>query len=199
MRLPIWLLGAGALAALTLAGAGSATAQISGTFVATTTLNCIAVVPPATFNSAFQATGAPIYTDYANSAGTITFNSNGTGSANIVLTVSTTTPVPPGTFLSTNTSGASANLTFQFNYTVSSGNIVTMTLASGTFLENILSGPLAGQTATQDVLSLVGYRSADGNEILALSDGMQVATQTFSGGNVIQQVCTYGIRGFKFP
>jgi hypothetical protein len=198
MKFPIGLLGAGAFATLTIAGAGSASAQISGTYAFTFTQNCIAVVPPATFNSEFQPTAPPVFSDSANAAGTITFNSNGTGAVNTVLSVSTTTPVLPGTFSSTNSSGQSSKLTFQFNYTVNNG-IATLTLASGSFLETILTGSRAGQTATQDVLTLAGYISADGKEILFISDGTQVQTQTYSNGDVVSFVCTDSGRGYTFP
>jgi hypothetical protein len=196
MKFPISVLGAGALLALTLAGAGSASAQ---TFAFTGTENCIIIEAPATFNSAFQPSAGPIFSGSLNTAGTITFNSNGTGTVNVVLAVGTTIPVPPqSTFTVTETSGGDGKLIYNFTWTVSS-NIYTLQLVSGSFQESSLSGPRAGQTATIDVLSRAAYISADGKEVLLISDGTEVETKTWSNGDVRPQVCTSSSRGYTFP
>jgi hypothetical protein len=55
--------------------------------------------------------------------------------------------MPPGTFVSTNSSAGSSKVTYKFNYTIS-GGIISTTLVSGSFLQAHSSGPRAGQTAT---------------------------------------------------
>jgi hypothetical protein len=198
MKSSISVLGTGALVALTFAGAGAGSAAAQ-TFSFTHSINCIVIESPATFNSAFQPSAGPISSGSSNSAGTITFNSNGTGTVSTVLTVGTTIPVPPqGTFTTSETSAGDGTGTYNFTWTVSN-NIYTLRLVSGSYQENALSGPRAGQTATIDVLAEAAYISADGKELLFIADGTYVQTKTWSNGDVRPQVCTGSGRGYIFP
>ena len=198
MRLAIWLASA-VFVALTVAGAETASAQISGEFAYALTTNCISIVPPATFNSSFQPTAGPISHEANNIVGTITFNSNGTGTVVGDLALTAETPVLPGSFMPPNSAANSATLSFNFTYTIAPSGILTLTMVSGSFLQNVLTGPNAGQTGTLDVLTYAGYQSADGNHFLATQDGTYVQTLTFSNGDVSPQVCTGTLEGFKFP
>jgi hypothetical protein len=147
-KLAVWLVAASTLIALTASGVRSASAQVSGTLAATTsTQHCTSIVPPATFNSALQPSAPPVFELAANHAGTWFFNSNRTGVVSLLRATDDTTPVPPGTFVSTNSSAGSSTVTYKFNYTISSG-IISTTLVGGSFLQAHSSGPRAGQTAT---------------------------------------------------
>jgi hypothetical protein len=178
-----------AFAVLLTAGAGPAVAQgISGTFAFTGSGSCIQVVPPATFDSSFRPTAAPVFFDSFNNLGYRVFNVDGTGSLVVLLGVSTFVPVPPGTFTPGASDASSWEVQFQFTYTVSN-KIITMTLKPGSYLQTYLSGPRAGQTATQDILDSYGYLSADGKSLLTVSKGTEVETKTYSNADVRQQVC----------
>jgi hypothetical protein len=198
MRLPVWLVGAGTLIALTGSGVGSASAQVSGTFAGTSTQHCITIVPPATFNTSFQPSAPPVFSEASNHAGTWTFNSNGTGSVNLILATDDTTPVPPGTFTSTNSSASTSTVKYNFTYTMS-GGIISTTLTSGSFLQTFLLGPRTGQTATVDVINESAYISADGNHLLTIKNGGSVETKTFSNTDVRPSVCTSSGEWYKFP
>jgi hypothetical protein len=189
MKLPVWLVTASTLIALTASGVGAASAQVSGTFAGTSTEHCISIVPPATFNTSFQPSAPPVFNEAANHAGTWTFNSNGTGEVSLLLATDDTTPVPPGTFVSTNSSAGSSTVTYKFNYTIS-GGIISTTLVSGSFLQSYSSGPRAGQTATMDVNNQSAYISAVGNHLLTIKNGGFVETKAFSNGDVRPAVCT---------
>ena len=198
MRSLIWFVGLAALIGLTVSSPQSATAQISGTFAFTNDVICVVAISPASFNSSFEPTAGPVYLNSANNAGTITFNSNGTGSVVVDLGVGTSVPVPPGTFTSTNSDVSSWTESHQFTYTVS-GGIITTQLVSGTYTQSFISGPRAGQTATQNVLNNVAYISSNGANYMSISNGTYVDTKTFSNGDVHPEVCTRSSRGFSFP
>jgi hypothetical protein len=195
MKRPLWLLAVAVLVG-SLAGVNAASAQITGTFAFTNSDDCIVIVPPATFNSAFEPTAGPVFRSTSNNLGIVTFNANGTGNVQILLGVGTFAPVPPGTFSSTNSSASSWKSSHQFTYTVSGGIILTA-LVSGSYSQTFQSGPRAGQTAMQDVLSNAAYISMDGYSYLSMSDATQVETKTYSNGDVRPEVCTRASRGFK--
>jgi hypothetical protein len=199
MRSLILFVGLTALTGLTALSPQSASAQVSGTFAFTNNLSCVNIVPPATFNSSFEPTAGPVFLSTSTNAGTITFNSNGTGSVDIVLGVGTFTPVPPGSsFTSTDSSASSWTEMHQFTYTVADG-IITTQLVPGSYTQTFLTGPRAGQTASQDVLSNEVYISNSGANYLSISDGTSVETKTYSNGDVRPQVCTRSGRGFSYP
>jgi hypothetical protein len=94
MKQPLWLVGVAALVA-SLGGANTASAQISGTFAFTSTVDCIVIVPPAAFNNLFEPTAGRVFRSISNNLGIVTLNANGTGSVQVLLGVGTFTPVPP--------------------------------------------------------------------------------------------------------
>jgi hypothetical protein len=189
-----------ALAGLLIAGAGPAMAQgISGTFAFTASGSCIEVDAPATFNSSFQPTAGPVFFDSFNSLGYRVFNTDGTGSQVTLLGVSTFVPVPPGTtFTPASSSASSWKIQSQFTYTMS-GGIVTITLTPNSYLQTFLSGPRAGQTATQDVLGAYGFISPDGKTLITISKSTEVETKTFSNNDVRKSVCNRSSQGFLVP
>jgi hypothetical protein len=186
-----------ALAVLLIAGAGPALAQgISGEFVFTESGSCIQVVPPATFDSSFRPTAAPVHFGSFNSVGYRVFNADGTGSSVTLLGVDTKVPVPPDTtFTAADSAAASWEVKSQFTYTVS-GSIITATLKPGSYLLTYLSGARVGQTYTQDILGFYGYMSADGKSLVTVSKGTQVETWTSSNGDVRKAVCNRSSSGF---
>jgi hypothetical protein len=198
MRLLILFVGLTPLTGLTVFSPQSASAQVSGTFAYTNALSCVGIVPPATFNSSFEPSAAPIFLSTSNDAGKITFKSDGTGSVNVVQGVNTVTPVPPGDYVSTDSSVSSWTATYQFTYTVSNG-LITTQLTPSTYTATFSTGPHAGETATQDVLSTVGYISKNGASYLSINNGTYVETKTYSNGDVRPVVCTRSSHGFKDP
>src|SRR5205823_13772978 len=116
-----------------------------------------------------------------------------------LLGVSTTQPVPPGTFSAASSSASSWTFQRQFTYTIDSSKIITTKLTPGSALQTFLSGPRAGQTATQDVLGSYGYLLANGNTLLSVSHGTEVETKTFSNGDVRLEVCNRSSTGFRLP
>jgi len=181
-----------ALAVLLIAGAGPVLAQgISGAFLFNGTNSCVEVVAPATFDSAFRPTAGPVSLSNANYMGYRVFNADGTGYSVTLMGVNTFVPVPPGTFTVGASSASSWEVQHQFTYTVAPGTkIITITLTPNTYLQTILSGPRAGQTVTQDVLSSYGYMTADGKSLTTISKGTEVETRTFSNGDVRRHVCS---------
>lgn len=184
MKSSIWL-GAGALVAMSVAGASSALAQIAGTFAITSTENCIVIVPPETFSSEFQVAGDAINHQASNSIGTISFKPDGTGSVDVPLGVVVATQA-------TSAAAGSYQEDYQFTYTINNGEITT-TLVSGSYTRTYLSGFRAGLTSSFDVLNDVGYLS--GNELLLMHNGTYVKTESYSDGVVRPQVCTSSTRG----
>jgi hypothetical protein len=103
IKMPTWFIGFVTFLGLVIASSEASFAQVSGTF--TSTEDCIVVFSPATFNSEFQATGAPVFHSIAKHLGVITFNTNGTGNAEILLGISNFMPIPPGNFAPRRASG----------------------------------------------------------------------------------------------
>jgi hypothetical protein len=145
---------------------GISLAQIEGKFATSATVTCLSVTPPATFDSSFKATAGPVFQSISQNIATVTFHRDGTGSFEGLITVSNSTPVPPGGFAS-QSSSSTWKLTYQFTYTVDR-DLIMETLISGTYLQTFLTGPRAGQTATKDVQTGTSYISEDGKNYLSI-------------------------------
>jgi hypothetical protein len=181
-----------ALAVLLAAVAGPAAAQITGTFVDIVKADCIDAVGG--FNSVFEPLAAPVFSSVSTTAGFRTLNANGTGTFTGRGT-GNSVPIPPGTFSSTTSAAAAFTLTDSFNYTVSSEGIITFTLQPGTYLQTYTTGPRAGQTATLDVLTTLGFLTPDGKTLVRATGTTYVETKTYSNGDVVTSVCNRSANG----
>jgi hypothetical protein len=190
-----------AAALLLVAGAHPGLAQgISGAFAFNGSGSCITVVPPASFDSSFRPTAGPVYFSSYNSLGYRIFNLDGTGTAVTLLGVNTYVPVPPDSATAATSSGSSWEVTSDFTYTVNQGTkIITISLKPNSYVQTFLSGPRAGQTATQDVLSSYGYLMGNGNTLLLVSKGTEVETKTYSNSDVRKDVCNRSSTGYRLP
>ncbi len=121
-------------------------------------------------------------------AGYSVFSAGGTGTVTGIFT-SSFAPVPPGTFIAQDSSASAGDFQYSFTYKVAASGIIAFTLVPGSYLETYKTGPFAGQTATQDVLSGYGFLSPDGKTLVTATGTTDVETKTFSSGDVAQQVC----------
>jgi hypothetical protein len=120
-----------------------------------------------------------------------TFNGDGTGTVKgtaVAVTVPPT-PQPPG-FPNFPPSASSADFSYSFTYTVDGTGAWTSNMVPGSYLENHLTGPRAGQTSTVDAIPpIVGMISQDGKTLTGAHITTAVETQSFSNGDVDPQIC----------
>jgi hypothetical protein len=179
------LLSALAVLVLAFACARPAAAQITGTLVFSTKIDCLET---GAFNSSFEPTFAPSVVYATDAAGYSVFSAGGTGTVTGIFT-STFAPVPPGSFTAQDSSASAGDFQYSFTYTVAASGIIAFTLVPSSYLETYKTGPFAGQTATQDVLSGYGFLSPDGKTLVTATGTTDVETKTYSSGDVVQQVC----------
>lgn len=120
-----------------------------------------------------------------------TFNGDGTGTVKGTVVYITVRPTPgPGGYPHFPPSAGSADFSFSFTYTVNSDGSWTGTMVPGSYTENHLTGPRAGQTATVDAIPPVtGMISQDGNTLIAAHLTPAVETHTYSNGDVDPLIC----------
>jgi hypothetical protein len=175
----------------------SLTTGISGTYAVTGSSDCIEVIPPATFDSAFRATDVPVFHTNAYMLGYRTFRPDGTGDWIVLVGVSTFTAVPPDTATPGSSSASSWEVKSQFTYTFGPNGIITMVLTPNSYLQTFTAGGRNGQTLTQDVFNLYAYVTPDGMNLSVVSKGAEMETRTFSNGDIRRDVCTRGYSGHK--
>jgi hypothetical protein len=99
------------------------------------------------------------------------------------------TPGPNG-FPHFPASAGSSTFSFNFTYTVDGDGGWTATMVPGSYLENHLTGPRAGQTSTVDAIPQVtGMVSQDGQTLIAAQITTAVETHTYSNGDVDPEIC----------
>jgi hypothetical protein len=131
---------------------------------------------------------APVLVYATAAAGYSVFSAGGTGTVTGIFT-STFAPVPPGSFTAQDSSASTGDFQYSFTYTVAASGIIAFTLVPGSYLETYKTGPFAGQTATQNVLSGYGFLSPDGKTLVTATGTTDVETKTYSNSDVFQQVC----------
>jgi hypothetical protein len=172
-----------AVAMFCLGSAAAGAAELRGTYASTGNQTCI--VASGGFNSALQAIGTT-YSTTSTEVGITTYKADGTGSFN---STSMTLVPPPtvGFFPSGSTSQSSSEFTFSVT-----GNTFTSENVPGTDVGTVLTGTLAGQTfKTAGIPNRTGHISADGRTVVAATVTPSVETQTFSSGEVHQQLCFF--------
>jgi len=119
------------------------------------------------------------------------FNGDGTGTVKGTAVSVTVRPTPgPGGYPHFPPAAGSADFAFSFTYTVGSDGSWTATMVPGSYSENHLTGPRAGQTSTVDAIPPVaGMISQDGGTLVAAQVTTVVETHTFSNGDVEPQIC----------
>jgi hypothetical protein len=120
-----------------------------------------------------------------------TFNGDGTGTVKgTVVTVTVPpTPQPPG-FPNFPPSAGSADFSYSFTYVLDGAGGWTSTMVPGSYLENHLTGPRAGQTSTVDALPpVIGMISLNRRTLTGANITTVAETRSFSNGDVDPQIC----------
>jgi len=142
-------------------------------------------------NDAVPGSSTQSYTRSFAVEGVRTFNGDGTGTVKGTAVGVTGRPTPgPGGFPHFPPAAGSADFQFSFTYTVNPDGSWTATMSPGSYIENILTGPRAGQTATVDAIPPVtGMVSLDGKTLIAAHITTAVETKTYSNGDVDPEIC----------
>jgi len=142
-------------------------------------------------NDAVPGSSTSAYTHSFSVEGVRTFNGDGTGTVKGTAVGLTGRPTPgPGGFPHFPPAAGSADFKFSFTYTVDPDGTWTATMSPGSYIENILTGPRAGQTKTVDAVPPVtGMVSLDGKTLIAAHVTTAVETHTYSNGDVDPQIC----------
>jgi hypothetical protein len=152
-------------------------------------------------NSGFQPNLRPAdavpgsFTDaYASSnavEGIRKFNGDGTGTVKGTSVGVTVRPTPgPGGFPHFPPAAGSSDFSYSFTYTVNADGSWTTTMVPGSYIENHLTGPRAGETSTVDAIPpTTGMVSQDGNTLIAAHLAPTVETHTYSNGDVDPMIC----------
>jgi hypothetical protein len=119
------------------------------------------------------------------------FNGDGTGTVKGTAFSVVGRPTPgPGGFPHFPPSAGTADFSFSFTYTVAGDGTWTSTMVPGSFSQNHLTGPRAGETSTVDVIPPVtGMVSRDGETLVGAQITPVVETHTYSNGDVDPQIC----------
>jgi hypothetical protein len=119
------------------------------------------------------------------------FNGDGTGTVKGTSVGITVRPTPgPGGFPRFPPAAGSSDFSFSFTYTVSEDGTWTAAMVPGSYTENILTGPRAGETSTIDAIPPVtGMVSQDGKTLIAAHLTPVVETHSYSNGDVEPQIC----------
>jgi hypothetical protein len=119
------------------------------------------------------------------------FNGDGTGTVKGTTLAVTGRPTPgPGGFPHFPPAAGSSDFSFSFTYTVAGDGSWTATMVPGSFHENHVTGPRAGQTSNVDAIPPVtGMISRDGETLIAAQITPVVETHTYSNGDVDPQIC----------
>ena len=142
-------------------------------------------------NDAVPGSSSQAYTRTFSVEGVRTFNGDGTGTVKGTAVGVTGRPTPgPGGFPHFPPAAGSADFRFSFTYTVDPDGSWTATMSPGSYMENVLTGPRAGQTATVDAIPPVtGMVSGDGKTLIAAHITTTVETKTYSNGDVDPEIC----------
>jgi len=119
------------------------------------------------------------------------FRGDGTGTVKGTAVGVDPRPTPgPGGYPHFPPSAGSSDFSFAFTYTVNPDGTWTSTMMPGSYIENHLTGPRAGQTSTIDAIPpITGMISKDAKTLIAAHITTTVETHTFSNGDVWPQIC----------
>jgi hypothetical protein len=142
-------------------------------------------------NDAVPGSATQSYTSSNAVEGIRTFNGDGTGSVKGTVVGVTGRPTPgPGGFPHFPPAAGSSDFSFSFTYTVSGDGSWTGAMVPGSYLENHLTGPRAGETSVVDAIPPVtGMISQDGKTLIAAHLAPAVETHTYSNGDVDPMIC----------
>ena len=121
-----------------------------------------------------------------------TFNGDGTGTVKgtTVNVTSRPTPGPFPTFPNFPPSAGSSSFQFSFTYTVDGQGGWTSVMVPGSYSQNHLTGPRAGQTSTIDAIPpITGMISNDGKTLIAAHTAPDVEIHSYSNGDVWPEIC----------
>lgn len=183
---------AGAISAALLTwapGASAAPPHLKGRYAVTGTGACLVAPPGFNANLTPKSDTNGVFHFFSNSNSVLavrTYNGDGTGKAEgsqVRITPPPTVGMPFGP------SASSSTFSFSFTYSVNANGILTTDMVPGTFLGTILAGPRTGQTFTVDKLSFMGLVSGDKKVLDVATVTPEVATVTYSNGDVWQEIC----------
>jgi hypothetical protein len=119
------------------------------------------------------------------------FNGDGTGTVKGTSVGVTVRPTPgPGGYPHFPPAAGSSDFSFSFTYTVNPDGSWTGAMVPGSYIENHITGPRAGQTGTVDAIPPVtGMISQDGKTLIAAHLAPRVETHTYSNGDVDPMIC----------
>jgi hypothetical protein len=142
-------------------------------------------------NDAVPGSSTEAYSDSFAVEGIRKFNGDGTGTVKGTVNAITVRPTPgPGGFPHFPPAAGSADFSFSFTYTVNSDGTWTSSMVPGSFTQNHLTGPRAGETSTVDAIpTITGMISQDGKTLIAMQLAPTVETHTYSNGDVEPQIC----------
>jgi hypothetical protein len=131
------------------------------------------------------------YTSSHSVEGIRKFNGDGTGTVKGTAVGVTGRPTPgPGGFPHFPPAAGSSDFSFSFTYTVNADGSWTTAMVPGSYSENHLTGPRAGETSTVDAIPPVtGMMSQDGKTLIAAHLTPTVETHTYSNGDVDPMIC----------
>lgn len=135
--------------------------------------------------------GSQAFTRSFSVEGVRKFNGDGTGTVKGTIVAISVRPTPgPGGFPHFPPAAGAADFRFSFFYTVNGDGTWTSTMKPGSYVENHLTGPRAGQSSTIDVIPpITGVVSQDGKTLIAMHDTMTVENHTYQDGDVEPQIC----------
>jgi hypothetical protein len=142
-------------------------------------------------NDAVPGSSSQAFSQSFSVEGVRKFNGDGTGTVKGTVVGITPRPTPgPGGFPHFPSAAGSADFSFSFTYIVNPDGTWTGTMVPGSYSENHLTGPRAGQTSTVDAIPpVIGMISQDGKTLIAAHVTTAVETHTFSNGDVEPQIC----------
>jgi hypothetical protein len=119
------------------------------------------------------------------------FNGDGTGSVKGTTVGISGRPTPgPGGFPHFPPAAGSSDFSFSFTYTVNADGSWTSTMVPGSYIENVLTGPRAGQSSTVDAIPPVtGMASQEGKTLIVAHVTPVAETHTYSNGDVWPMIC----------
>jgi hypothetical protein len=144
----------------------------------------ICIFSPGGFNN-YVSTGGVSWAGSSMAAGIWTFELNGKGN---IAGLQDSLTLPPGVPGYAAPGGASAEFSFEFTYTVSENDTLTIDMVPGTYKQKFLTGPMAGATSTVDKFHLSGNISAD-HKTITLNSGNEIQVAIMGSGLQLPFLC----------
>ncbi|WP_315759507.1 MULTISPECIES: hypothetical protein [unclassified Bradyrhizobium] len=157
--------------------------RLRGTYALTGKSLCIRDPAALGFNPNFTPKGGPLKLFSFTVQGVMVLHADGTGTMNVQ-------------DFTVDTGGGETGVTsYQFTYTISADERVSLKLVPGTYSHTILTGPIAGLTQVSDVADVSGLIGEGARTITVAQPAPVVLMVSRSDGNQYAQICN-GSRTF---